>query len=199
MKSLKKNFPYVVITILVLILLFQNRCSVKNKPGDVVKIDGKKYGVVEQKIDTFYQTKVQVVYRRGKDIFHRVEVIKEIPSKVDTASILKDYYSSVFYTDTFRLKDTLGYIAVNDTISENRIVGRKYYSSINIPTIEKIIYLKEIRNSWLVGASFQLGPTSSLGGDLFLKSKRENLFGLGVGINANLTPYVKGTVGWKIK
>jgi hypothetical protein len=199
MKPIKKLVPYLIIAILALVILYQEGCFGKKKEGDTLRINGKDYEVIKHEIDTFYETKTQTVYRKGKDITHEVEIVKEIPANVDTASILKDYYARVFYNDTFKLKDTLGYIAINDTISKNRIVGRNFYSSINIPTIKETLYLKEISNNWFIGPSVQLGSPFSLGGDLHLKSKKDMLFGVGMGINSNISPYFRGSVSWKIK
>ena len=199
MKNLKKTTPYIVILGLVLIILYQEGCFGKKKAGDTLRINGKDYEVIKHEIDTFYETKTETRYKKGEDIVHEVEVVKEIPANVDTASILKDYYARIFYSDTFKLKDTLGYIAVNDTISRNRIVGRTYYTAINIPTIKETIYLKELSNAWFIGPSFQLGNPASLGGDIQLKNKKDMLFGVGMGINSNITPYLRGSVSWKIK
>ena len=199
MKHLKKSTPYIVILGLVLIIFYQEGCFGKKKSGDILNINGKKYEVIKHEIDTFYETKTETRYKKGEDIVHEVEVVKEIPANVDTASILRDYYARIFYSDTFRLKDTLGYIAVNDTISKNRIVGRKYYASINVPTIKETLYLRELSNNWFIGPSFQLGNFPSLGGDLHLKTKKDMLFGVGMGINSNISPYLRGSVSWKIK
>lgn len=198
METLKKIAPYLVIVGLVLIILYQEGCFKQKTTGDTLNINGKKYQVIKHEIDTFYETKTQTLYKKGKDIVHEVEVVKEIPANVDTASILKDYYSKVFYNDTFRLKDTLGYIAVNDTISKNRVVGRKYNSKINVPIIKETLYLKELSNNWFIGPAFQLGNPTSIGGDLHLKTKKDMLFGVGMGVNSNISPYLRGSVSWKI-
>jgi hypothetical protein len=199
MEILKKLTPYVIIAALAAVILFQEGCFGKKTNGDVLNINGKKYEVIKHEIDTFYETKTQTVYRKGQDITHEVEVVKEIPANVDTASILKDYYAKVFYNDTFKLKDTLGYIVINDTISKNRIAGRKFNSSINVPTIKETLYLKELNNNFFVGPSFQLGASPSVGGDVHLKTKKDMLFGVGAGLNLNATPYLRGSVSWKIK
>ena len=65
----------------------------QKKSGDILNINGKKYEVIKHEIDTFYETKTETRYRKGQDIVHEVEVVKEIPANVDTASILKDYYA----------------------------------------------------------------------------------------------------------
>lgn len=198
-KLLSKIFPYIIIAGLVIFILNLKGCFGDKKPGETVTIGGKDYEVIKHEIDTFYQTKTETKYKEGKDIIHEVEVIKEIPANVDTASILREYYSRVYYKDTFRLKDTLGFIAISDTISKNKIISRKYYSSINLPTVQEKIYLKEISNSWFVGPSVQVGLPLSLGADLHLKTKKDMLFGLGAGVYTNSSPYLKGSVSWKIK
>ena len=195
---LEKISLYGIIGILALIIFYQKGCFGKKEKGDIIDINGKKYEVIKHEIDTFYETKTQTLYKKGKDIVHEVEVVKEIPANVDTSAILKDYYARVFYADTFRLKDTLGFIVVNDTISKNRIQNRKYYSSINVPTIKEKIYLKELSNSWFLGPSIILGNTSAIGGDINLKTKKDLLIGVGVGVNSNISPFLRGSVSWKI-
>jgi len=197
-KFVGKIIPYLVIVILVAIILNLKGCFRTPERGEEINIKGKKYEVIKREIDTFYQVKTQVSYKKGEDIYHEVEVIKEIPANVDTLSILKKYYSKVFYRDTFRLKDSLGYFVINDTISKNRISSRNFQSSIRIPTIKETLYLKEITKDFYIGPSIQIGRPISLGVDAHLKSKKEILFGLGVGINSNVSPYVRGSFSWKI-
>lgn len=47
-----------------------------------------------------------------------------LPQQIDTAAILRDYFSKVFATDT--LQDSLFVLTVNDTLSKNRIAYRHY-------------------------------------------------------------------------
>lgn len=198
MKLAFRIVPYLVIVGLVFFILNLKGCFGPSKEGEVVKIDGKDYKVIKKEIDTFYKVDKQIVYKKGKDIPYEVEVVKEVPANIDTLSILKDYHARVFYKDTFKLKDTLGYLVVNDTISRNRIASRKFESFIRIPTIKETLYLKEISNDFYVGPSLQLGRPFSIGADAHLKTKKDFLLGLGVGINSNASPYIRGSFGWKI-
>lgn len=198
MQTTKKIFPYIIIVILAIIIFYQKGCSGK-KEGSNVNIDGTEYQVIKHEIDTFYQIDTQNFYRRGKDITKIVEVVKEIPANIDTLSILRDYYARVFYKDTFKLKDSLGYIVVNDTITTNRIFSREFISYINITTIKETIYLKEIKNSLFLGPAVQFGKSPSFGGDLHLKTKKDMLIGFGLGFNLNASSYFRGSIGWKIK
>ena len=100
MKTLKKTTPYIVILGLVLIILYQEGCFGKKNSGDTLNINGKKYEVIKHEIDTFYETKTETRYKKGKDIVHEVEVVKEIPANVDTALILKDLPNLSLYYST---------------------------------------------------------------------------------------------------
>lgn len=199
MQTTKKIFPYIIIAILTIIIFYQKGCYGKKEAGSTVNIGGREFEVVKHDIDTFYQIDTQKFYKKGKDIVKIVEVVKEIPANVDTLSILRDYYARVFYKDTFKLKDSLGYIVINDTITTNRIFSRGFASYINIPTIKETIYLKEIENSLFLGPAIQLGRFPSFGGDLHLKTKKDMLIGFGLGFNLNASPYFRGSIGWKIK
>lgn len=198
MKLTAKIFPYLVIVGLVIFILNLEGCFGPAKEKEIIKIGGKDYEVVKREIDTFYKIDKQVVYKKGKDIPYEVEVIKEIPANVDTLSILKDYYAKIFYKDTFKLKDTLGYLVVNDTITKNRVASRKFESFIKIPTIKETVYLKELSNNFYLGPSVQMSRPFSIGADAHLKTKKDLLIGLGAGFNSNISPYVRGSVSWKI-
>ena len=70
-----------------------------------------------------------------------VEVQKVL--KVDTLEILKDYFEKYVYLDTIPI-DTLGYVSIIDTLSQNRILYRKPTINIQIPT--KTITIVEREN-----------------------------------------------------
>jgi len=97
--------------------------------GRTIRIDGKKYEVIKHTIDTVEVEKVKVVTKKGKDIVHEVIdvdtlVLKEMIN-VDSAAILKDYLAKIVYKDTLTLDGGLGTIALTDTITKNRILGRR--------------------------------------------------------------------------
>ncbi len=53
---------------------------------------------------------------------------KEVIREVDTSAILKDYYTTVFYSDSQRVGGST--IRIDDQISQNRIKQRQVYGSI---------------------------------------------------------------------
>lgn len=176
--------------------LWQN----ETKDRELMLVNGKLYEVLQHQVDTITVEKIKTEYRRGKDIEVIVEVPTYIPVDVDTASILKDYYSKRIYSDTLRI-DSLGYVAVRDTISENRILGRFFDARINERTIKETTIVKELpKVEFYMGASARTDV--SVGGVAFLKLPSLTQFGVEVGLSSHGkggTPYIGGTILWPIK
>ena len=124
----------------------------------------------------------------------------DVPANVDTAAILKQYYALQVYKDTLHLKDSLGYIAVIDSISKNSLLGRTWDARINKTTVTNTIYLKELTNQFYLGGSLGIQKPDDLmiGGNAILKTKTDKIFGLGFGVNTQLQPYFQGTMLWKL-
>lgn len=199
---IKKNFNLLVIAALVVIIIMQRSCSYTpvSKP-ETIKIDGKKYEVVKRETDTVRVEVAHNVYKAGKDIYHDVPVYINVPSNVDTAAILKEYYAMRVYKDTLNLKDSLGYIAVVDSISKNILLGRTWDTKINKTVVNNTIYLKELpKNQLYIGPALGMQKPNSLtiGGNLIFKTKNDHMYGLGFGTNSQLNTYVQGTMLWKI-
>ena len=122
-----------------------------------------------------------------------------LKSKIDTLEILKDYYSKYVYQDTLKL-DSLGYITIIDTITQNKIFSRNFDSQVLIPTttITNEIYLNRAKFFGGVSLGGNSKQINFLSGDLLYKSKRDNVYGLGLGVNQNFQPIVIGRMYWKI-
>jgi len=90
-----------------------------------------------------------------------VEVQKVL--EVDTLEILKDYFEKYVYLDTIPI-DTLGYVTIIDTLSQNRILYRKPTINIQIPT--KTI---TIGNTFLIGFGTDNENNFSMGGSVHWK------------------------------
>ena len=122
-----------------------------------------------------------------------------IPADVDTLSILKDYYSQYFYTDTLSL-DSLGSIVINDTISKNTILFREIQPNVLIPTttVTNTVFIN--KNEFYGGFGLQ-GRTDQLnylGGELLWRNKKRNAYGFGLGVNQNFQPILSGRMYRKI-
>ena len=181
--------------------------------GRTIRIEGKKYEIIKHDIDTVDIVKTKIVTKKGEDIYHETIVEKEviIPAIIDTLALLKDYYSKVLYKDTLILPDSLGIVALNDTISQNKILGRTFNASVKQRTIKETTIVKELPKTkifyGLEGGFNKADVVSSVGAGVLINTKKDKIYQLGLGVtnqttdgtNGGFTPYVRGGVYWKIK
>ena len=208
-----ENIKSLLILILVIIILLLSKCSGNGagillnrnrqplEPKVITKID-----TVWEKVEI--EKEVYVPKWRTKVVTEHdtVKVVVNVPQDIDTLSILRDYYSQYVYVDTLFL-DSLGFIAITDTISKNSILSRKPDFNISIPTkiIDNTIYINE--REFFVGLSSRLsgknddnerGKIDYMGIEGLLKDKKGNVFLIGVGTNQQNNLSVGGGVYWKI-
>jgi hypothetical protein len=208
------NLKNIAIALLVAIVLFQQCGGNKKGTGEIVKVDGKKYELIKHEIDTVEVVKTKIVTKKGEDIYHETIVEKEviIPAVVDTAALLKDYYSKVLYKDVLVLPDSLGTVAVTDTISQNKILGRTFNANVKQRTIKETMIVKELPKTQvyygLTGGFNKADVVSNLGAGVLVKTKSDKIYQLGIGVankvgtdgtNGTLSPFIGGGVFWKIK
>lgn len=158
-----------------------------------IKIGGKKYDVVKVVRDTQYIKKDTIVYRKGADIINDTIIYVDVPAVIDTAQILKDFYSISVFSDTLRLDS--GYVSVIDSISQNKILGRKYSSEIYSKSVSEKIYIKEPFKRtffWGVGVGAGRGVYDA-SVNIFMETQSRRLYGIGAGL-INGTPSIKGNV-----
>jgi hypothetical protein len=210
------NFKNIAIVALVIWILLQWFNPGGVMPGGrTIRIDGKKYEVIKHTIDTIEVEKTKIVTKKGADIIHEVIdvdtlVLKELVN-VDTAALLKDYLAKVVYKDTLTLDGGLGTIALTDTITKNRILGRTWDAKVKERIIKEELIVKEPAKAQLyygLNAGFNKEDyVSAVGAGLILKTKKDKIyqFGLGVnnrttdGTNGSFSPYVGFGTYWKIK
>ena len=125
------------------------------------------------KIDTLYKRDTLLKYKKGNDIpFVVLDTLYEIDQVQvhDTTYIVNDYNKVKVYSDTLRI-NTDNSVYIQDTISQNKIIGRFYKANLTEKTIvvTNDIYHKP-KNELFVG----------LIGDL---RRFDNKIGVGVGLN----------------
>lgn len=184
------DFSKLVVLVLVVVILLQTKCGSNVEPEVVTTTK------IETKYDTIkVDSLVYVPKWRTK-----VEVIRdEIPAEVDTLSILKDYYAKYTYIDTLDL-DTFGTIVVKDTVTENKIKSRQFYSNIILPTttITNTAYKNKRKLYSGVNLSGNREAINQIGVGFILKGKNSKLYGVGIGVNQNLQPIVTGSLYWEV-
>lgn len=197
-----QNILTIFFSLIIIFLLFKN--NKENKPI-ITKVDGKKYELLKHNVDTIVIKNTQTIIKEGKDIYHETIVYDTtyLSLPIDTSKILSQYFTTVIYKDTLKLKDSLGYITLIDTITQNKIDGRKWIANVNKLTINNTTYLKELpRNQVYIGFNGEVNKTNLVNGvglGFIFKNKKDNIYLINAGVNTRLTPYINGGMYWKIK
>lgn len=205
MEFLKKlDLKTILILGLIIVIILMRSCDGSgDKPKDIVKIDGKKYQVIKHIVDTQYVPTVQIEYRDGETIYVDKPVYVPVPSNIDTSKVLKDYYAKYTYKDTLNLKDSLGYIAVIDTISQNKIFKRTFDAHVNKITIKDVLIVEPPPTNQLyiggVAGFDKVNLVNFVGPTLVLKTKKDKMYSLGVGYSNSKSVSIQGGMYWKIK
>jgi len=105
-------------------------------------------------------------------------------NKTDTVRILQQFNEKAFYSDNQAVSG--GSVLIEDTVHQNRIISRKLTTNIPVTTITNTITLKENRNVVYFGVG-AIGNQQSLsvGGDLSLKTRNDNMYTAGAFISTN--------------
>lgn len=204
MNSLKNfDLKFILIILLIGVIFFMRMCGDgKQDPPNVINVDGKKYQVLKRIVDTQYVKTTQTIYKEGKTIYVDTPIYIDVPAKVDTGSILKDYFAKYTYKDTLKLKDSLGYVFITDTITKNKILNRTFKADINKIIIKDSVIVRPFENQFFVGGVAGLDKVNVVnfvGPSFMLKTKQDRVFTLGIGYsNAKTISFQIGTY-WNIK
>ena len=194
LKKVFKNLQTIIILTLVIVILLMRNCS-GTKSINVNEPRIERDTVVEYitvtKTTPVYVPKIKYINKINVDTFL-------VYNPIDTASILADYYSEVYYDDEQNL-DSL-YLTILDTISQNRIIGRQIKYTLKYPqsTITEKIYINQREFYVGLGGAGTFTQLNYFGGEMLYKNKKKQAYGLGVGLNQNLVPIVSARMYWKI-
>ena len=207
MKSLL-NVRNIIILILLAILIFSRytSCAGKNEQTKIVRVAGKSYEVIKHEIDTLEIIKKIFIDKPGKDIYHDTTIYVQIPMSIDTLAIIKDYFAKNVYNDTLKLDDSLGFVFIQDTISQNKIAHRTFKANVKERVINETIYLKEPAKRQLYygfeGTFDKIDLFKGVGGGILYKTKSDKIYKFNLGVMSNqndINPYANFGMYWKIK
>jgi hypothetical protein len=149
--------------------------------------------------DTVYQQKTFTKYKKGNDIHSYTILTDSVQIPVhDTIRILSDYSRKYAYSDTIQI-DTNNIVYIQDTISQNRILGRGFSAKLSEKTIiETRTITPKVKNALYLGFTGDLRQDKSLdnlGVGLIYKVKNKAL----IGLNLKTGESVKYGVGFYLK
>lgn len=189
-----------IIVVLIGFLVFKgNGCG-----GDVPKADTL---IVH---DTSWQVHDSLIVKKVKikETIHDTLPVEYIADtnypklKAQYDAVVKGFLAKNIYLDTLKL-DTLGFIAVADTIQKNELVNRSYQYSYKLPTITKTVTVTKwqpAKGALYVGGGVSGDKTNginSVRGGLLYKTKKNTIIGAHIGTNGQLFYGVDAY--WKLK
>ena len=200
MKINFNNILSIAILILAVIIVLQR----SNSSPDIIE----KPIVIR---DTVWQKKDSVIYTSPK-------VVQTIPVKVVSEKYLPDpnYDKLVLqYQELVKLHlakniqkdsvqiDSIGFVKVTDTVQNNIVQNRKWEYNIKYPIIkETVIQPPKKVNQLYIGGGLQgnqYNIINSVNGGILYKNKKDQIYGLSVGINTNGQAVYGVSSYWKIK
>ena len=191
----------VIIVVLLMVLSFEKSgCNSPQIKADTVTLH-----------DTTWQVHDSLIIKKlkVKEVIHDTLPPEYIADtnypklKAQYDALVISYLAKNIYADTLKL-DTLGYIAVADTLYKNELQNRSYKYNYKIPTVtitNTITKIAPPKSNLFMGGgvSGNANGLHLLQGGFLYKSKKDKVFGLNFGINGN-NQIVYGVQSyWKIK
>lgn len=160
--------------------------------------------------DTSYITHDTVVYKKLKvtEVIHDTLPPRMIPNPnydslvVQYKELADEYLAKKIYQDTFKI-DTIGWVALIDTVQHNEIKKRKYSSHYNIPVIKET---KTITNTLAPtrdiffggGVSANKAALGTLNLGILYKDRKDHMYGTFVSAGVNGKLFYGVQAYWKI-
>lgn len=171
---------------------------------DTVGIEIPIHDTIPQEVEVEVQVPIEVEKPVPYAVHDTIQTI------VDTNAIVSGYLNAQnIFTNTYKFPKNQGSITIIDTISKNKLIGRKYTTKIT-PIVDTLRIPEPFKRkvyAGLEGGFNKADFVSSVGAGILINSKEDILYNLGIGVNnrttdgtnGTFTPYIKGGVYWKIK
>ena len=186
----------ITIFTLIVVILFLIKCEEDNKltisePITIIE--------TETLIDTIETVKIKTLWKTNTKFIYDT-VIVNVPIEVDTLNIIQRYHQRNVYIDTLQI-DSIGYVQVIDTIYNNNILSRSYIQDIEIPikTINRIEDINKLELYVGFGTRYNMKKINWMGLEGAVKSRKGNLFILGLGTDIENNLSIGGGIHWKLK
>lgn len=203
LNHLKGNIHNLIVIVLILLVLLQ-RCN-DPKPIDAPTVVRDTVWVIK---DSTVYSKPQIIKTIPVDV-PRETIIKEYLPDTNYNALLKQYESVVnellaknIQQDSISV-DSIGYVKITDTVQKNMVVGRSTKVNVKYPVIKETITqpAPKVRQVYaggqISGNSAEL--INGINAGLLLKNKRDQIYGVTIGLNTNGQVSYGLQSYWKIK
>jgi hypothetical protein len=198
----QKNYLSLITLTLLAIVLLQ-RCE-PGKPSEGVTIIRDTTWIIK---DCTINSKPQLIQTIPVDVSHDTIINNYLPDTnydrllAQYQEVVNKFLSTNLYSDSVRI-DTIGYVKVTDTVSQNMLLKRGYRINVKYPIItETIIKPAPKVNQLYVGGGLEGNKTNlvnQINAGLLFKNKKDQIFGLNAGLTADGQPNVGISSFWKI-
>lgn len=170
--KLKGNIFFYITLLLILYIVYLHECSKPCKSVEIPVIKTDTIILHQRDTTNWYVPKLDtILFPKPDTIINMDTVYLESFVKIDTLSILKDFFAKKYYKDTSHFE--YGNLVIEDTISQNKIISRRLFSDFQIPKITKnVISYKNPK--------FAIGVQVGYG---FINGKLNPYFGAGIQYN----------------
>lgn len=204
-KELRSNIFNLIVLVLIAIVLIQRCNDAPSGQSDSVKIIRDTMWVSN---DTTIVSKPQIIKTIPYEV-SRETIIKEYLPDSNYAGLLKQYEDLVsqllaknIMQDSIRI-DTNGYVKIIDTVQRNMVIGRTSEVSIKYPIIKETITQPAPKVNQVYAGGQVSGNAgqlvNSINGGLLLKNKRDQIYGITVGLNTQGQVSYGLQSYWKLK
>ena len=188
MKSLKVSIIMFFISILLLVLFMRERSkNAEVKPNDTITVHDTTWRIH----DSIIVKKVPVYKEIIVEVASKPEMLPDTNYarlKEQYMALLKLYINKIVYKDSIKVGD-YGYIAVLDTVKENKIVYRRTRENFSIPVVKetKTItkYAPPVRQLY-VGGGVMVNNSIGIRGaqaGLLYKTKKDAIYNISAGVD----------------
>jgi hypothetical protein len=204
-KEIRSNIHNLIVLILIVVVLLQ-RCDIAtSRHNDTIKIVKDTVWVHN---DTMVVTKPQIIKTIPIDVSRDTIINHYIPDTnyqklvLQYQEVVNQLLAKNIHEDMIRI-DTNGYVKITDTVQRNTVIGRSSEVSIKYPIIKETITLPapKVRQVYaggqVAGNSAEL--INSINAGLLLKNKKDQIYGITVGLSAQGQVSYGLQSYWKLK
>ncbi len=189
-KFIQNNFFNLVVLVLLVILLLKNCKSTPSVDGPVKVIRDTTWIIKDCTINS----KPQIIKTIPINVYHDT-IYKEYLPDTNYQKLVQQYQDVVskylatnLYSDSVRI-DTIGYVKVTDTVSQNQILKRGYRINVKYPIITETVIkpAPKVRQLYAGGqvSGVSGSPVNGINAGLLYKTKKDYIIGANAGFDRN--------------